>query len=97
MKRFFDWIPNKWKGIYIIWLTIHSIIILLITDSRADRQIWVDLTNYFLPSIKDDPPFVNWDSFNIEYYDITEFLIYTIVPILIALVIYFFKQDRKRV
>jgi len=81
MKIFFNWIPRKWKGIYLIWFTIHFILLLY------SGNIFKHFNKRFFPF----NGFWYWGDL---VYDYSEFLVYTIVPILIALIIYYLKPPK---
>lgn len=80
MKEFFESISSKLIGVYILWITIHFI--LLVVDRKYEYA-----NNYFIPFSKQDENFTS-------YYDLSEFTVYTLVPIFLYLSYYFIhKKD----
>lgn len=83
MKNFLNWIPWKWKGIYLIWFTIHFILILISGNAFEHDTDFIPFN-------------VFWGYRDTVYgYDYSEFLVYTIAPILIVLIIYYLKPPKE--
>ncbi|MBM4172361.1 MAG: hypothetical protein FJ214_10870 [Ignavibacteria bacterium] len=80
MKRFFNSLSNKVKAIYILWFFIHFL--LWMYSGFEIQKRYYELSNYksFFPLG------------NISRYDISEFLLYTITPLVLTLVIYLFRK-----
>lgn len=76
LKDVYKTITPKSKGLYLIWMGIHSILLVWGMAGRSGRVI---------PS-KGFFPFSSYhkytSSFNITNYDYTEFLLYLFVPVL---------------
>ena len=79
MKNFFADIPNKWKAVYLGWVFLNFI--LLITTKKPFRFN------------KDFYPF-DWRGlrFDSSVYDYSEFLIYSLSPIVIYLIYWLWKK-----
>jgi len=94
MKKFFTTIPNRIKAIYLIWVGIHLSLLIfsgnfLLKQSRN--------TEKFFPSFPWRPRWQDtlWD-IRIRVYDITEFIFYLIIPIIIyAFIKLWNKKDAK--
>ncbi len=98
MKKFFTTIPNRIKAIYLIWFAIHlSLLIfsgnfLLKQSGRAETFFWFryDWTHSFG---------FNWRNrmFDVRVYDITEFIFYLMIPIIIyAFIKLWNKKDANK-
>ena len=78
---------NKAKSIYLFWVFVQAI-------------LWITNTNSFSWAKKEFFPFTSSiytgrDNFDLNFYDITEFLFYTISPILIYYAIAFWKKPSE--
>lgn len=86
MKKLFANIPNRWKAVYLIWVSIHSVLL---------------LTGNLFKYRDDFYPFYEWGrdttlTFRKSVYDYSEFIIYLLAPIVIYLVIRVWnKKDAK--
>lgn len=85
MKAFLNSISNKAKAIYLLWVLIHFLlwmfngfIIHQYVKGLVFRWSNTNYYNKFFPLS------------DIQYYDISEFLFYTIVPIVLTAIIYLF-------
>lgn len=79
MKQFFEDIPNKWKAVYLGWVFLHFILFLTSSLFEYHRSFY---------------PFHWWEiKFDVDYYDYSEFLIYTLAPIVIYLVVKLWKKS----
>ncbi|GIU70433.1 MAG: hypothetical protein KatS3mg002_1669 [Candidatus Woesearchaeota archaeon] len=78
MKRILDKIPSKIIGVWILWFSFNFI--LLFVDRKSDYA-----KNYFVP-------FSDKEGTITAYYDLTEFLIYILVPIFLFLGYYFISK-----
>jgi len=86
MSKLLHSIPKKLISIYLLWISFHLVLLLLSGGSR--RKIYQKV-NVLVP-------FDYTNGFRIkEYYDYSEFLIYTILPVLIILAIFFFFKKTK--
>lgn len=68
MKLYFQSIPDKIKSIYILWISINFVLLML-----EGGVLNYDSTFF---------PF-GFHFFDFDYYDYTEFIVYTVVPILL--------------
>ena len=93
MRKFLNWIPNKIKGIYIVWFLINFVGLVLTRESFSYKEALFP----FNPrsSYSDWGYTVRNVSNTFSSYDYSEFIIYTVVPILITLAVYFFIKDKK--
>lgn len=77
MKKFFATIPNRWKAVYLVWVFINFILLITGRLFRYDRDFY---------------PFEYQGGkqhlvFDVSVYDYSEFLIYTLTPVVIYFVI----------
>ena len=89
MKKLLASIPNRFKAIYLLWAFIHFVLLLI---GRL-----FDYNPYFYPFDKvykgytqgfGGGPIYNLEiTFNYKVYDYSEFLIYTLTPIVVYLVL----------
>lgn len=97
MKKFFNWITNKWKATYLIWVLLHFVLFFFAAHpfSRVTGRLYARSragnVEFFpfgrsLGTLKD-----TW----YYQYDYTEFIFYLIVPIIIAMIVYFFRKGNK--
>jgi len=95
MKNFFNSIPRKWKGIYLIWFSIQFILLMVsghfFTLGEYFYPFYTDIGWLYSYSDKVNVP--GLDFTNIHIYDLSEFFVYTLFPILIVLIIYYLKPD----
>lgn len=94
MKKFLASIPNRVKAIYLIWATLHFILYVssgnfLTFDSR--KMAWEDVLQYIYPGSYDGT-----FTFDIKYYDYSDFLLYLIIPILIYFIYYYWKKPNDK-
>lgn len=94
MKNFFNQIPRLWKGVYLIWFSLHFILSILQMDFFRLKSNFYPLISYYDASKGESGTYM--DIFNSRFYDYSEFLIYTFVPILIALIIYYLKPTKDK-
>jgi len=68
-------------GFYLIWLLFHFIFLLASWNSQNNtEQFW---------------PFYEWDRDH-GVYDLSEFLVYSLLPVFIYLIYYFLKDDVRK-
>ncbi len=88
-----NWISIKWRIVYLIWFVTQGLLLLFskggIILSKNIHTSTISIEGFF--------PFNAWGDFefNVAYYDSSEFIIYTLVPILILLAINFLRPTNK--
>ena len=78
MKKIFASIPNRWKAIYLAWIFIHFILLL------TGRPLFKYDTDFYPFEYIYQKQNLNFD---VSVYDYSEFLIYTLTPIVLYFVI----------
>lgn len=76
--------PRFLKGLYLMWFASHSV--LLILSGNISRSKFYFYPHYLYGNFQ----------FDISYYNFPSFLIYTIIPILIALTIYYLLPQKDK-
>jgi len=92
MKAFFQAVPNKLKGVYIVWLFVHICFLTygLLHDPPSLRwkvEIFYPFQWGFDRITRES--FLNPD---LKYYDYTEFIVYAFAPVVLAYAIWLFKK-----
>jgi hypothetical protein len=83
MKSFLHSIPNKFKAIYILWFFLNILLLVFgISYSSANENMFYPFDRYTKLII----------NFNVAVYDISEFIIYTMSPIVLYLVYYLWTK-----
>jgi hypothetical protein len=87
MKEYFKQISNKTKSIYCVWCLLQLILLFVFSNGL------------FMPyseglTLISDDHFFPFSRRGFEVYDYTEFIIYTISPILIGYSIYLWRHKR---
>lgn len=78
-----------WLGIYIVWFFLNLSFVFI---DRHDRTS--SANHYFYPFSS----YSSYDRFDLEYYDISEFVVYAIVlPLVILLVYYLWKNHSTEI
>lgn len=93
MKIFLASIPSKLKATYIVWLSVH--LILYIASGNfliLSRPVGRDLNPmvYIYPRN-------HWSvfAFDISYYDLSDFSLYIVLPLLVYFIYYYWKMPNK--
>ena len=89
MKNFFASIPNRLKAVYLVWVFVHFVLLLIGSLLTYSKYFYPFSSNY-KGYVKD--PFYRTIykteiTFNYKVYDYSEFLIYTLTPIVVYFVI----------
>ncbi|MBK7311343.1 MAG: hypothetical protein IPI93_11300 [Sphingobacteriaceae bacterium] len=75
---------KKLIGVYILWFTIHLIILIITWGSQSYRSA----ENFW--------PFAgSYEGDLSRAYDLTEFLFYTIIPVFLIIAIHFLQQSKN--
>ncbi len=100
MKRFLNWIPRKWKGYYLIWFSLHFILFMVggaeFVFGKFFYPFYTKEYLYFSPTFRKEWQNVRgFDLTNIGSYDLSELFVYTLTPVLIALILFYLKPEKK--
>lgn len=92
MKAFLKSIPNKIKAIYLLWFTLHLVLLLINWSFTGSYYL-----KYFYPFSRGATNRQNiftlrMEQFDLRVYDYSEFIIYLITPIVIYLFIYLWRK-----
>ena len=82
---------RKSIGWYCAWVLINLAILLIYSDGIFDNGNMG--AKYFWPFGRGI--YTNWGNLEVSHYDITEFLVYTIFPIVILFIISLIKSDKS--
>ncbi|MBK6913016.1 MAG: hypothetical protein IPH11_04870 [Ignavibacteriales bacterium] len=98
MKAFLKSIPNKIKAIYLLWFTLHLVLLLInwsFTGSNYLKYFYPfskgAATGEFILTFPDSFP-LRMEQFDLRVYDYSEFIIYLIAPVVIYLFIYLWRK-----
>tara|TARA_Y100000588_G_C13610362_1_gene650953 strand:+ start:34 stop:495 length:462 start_codon:yes stop_codon:yes gene_type:complete len=86
MKKIFSQVSDKVKGIYLLWVVLHGVLFMI-----APSKFSIYSTQYLYPF---DTPYRD-DRGSLVIYDITEFLFYLIVPVLLYMAYKLIKPEPK--
>lgn len=80
MKNFIEFIPNKVKSIYVLWILLNIFFWFYggLGGLKYHREFF---------------PYYHWHWVSLREYDLSELLVYTIVPIVLYFAYYLFKKD----
>jgi len=98
MNKFFNWITNKWKATYLVWVLFHFVLFFF-AKHPFSRVATSSLGLFGTRGNLEFFPFGRGlgtlkDTWYYQY-DYTEFIFYLMVPIIIAMIVYFFKKGDK--
>lgn len=94
MKKFYNWIHNGWKAFYAIWAFLNIMFLLLFEKTfQYKSEFWPfeDKTYLYPRSPLFEKPYGPYKN----SYDYTEFIIYMLGPLLLAVALYFILSSNN--
>jgi hypothetical protein len=84
MTEFLNQLSNRFKAVYLFWIIFNFFVFLILGKGITEGKYFLIRDSYFFP--------FDFHFFDFNSYDYTEFLVYTLVPIFLYYIHWFWNK-----